>query len=180
MTKKFISILLLTAFLVGGFFCLPTQVRAEETSFKFIHITDTHIGSANGNKYTPAVVQDIITNYNDAGFVVHSGDITETGMPQEYEKYLQIMKPLQMPIYHIPGNHESRWTDAGKSYFRSYFGSTYTSWDYQGVHFVALDSSIAQGQHGSLDKEMLDWLRKDLEKIGENDPVVILPIIPYS
>lgn len=173
MTKKGITILLLTVFFVGVFYCSPSEVTAEDRNFRFIHITDTHIGSANGNKYTPAVVQDILTNFNDAAFVVHGGDITELGMPQEYEKYLSIVNPLKMPLYHVPGNHESRWTDAGKGYFRSYFGSTYTSWDYKGVHFIALDSSIPQGQHGSLDKEMLDWLKKDLERFGPNDPVVI-------
>ncbi|NLT96007.1 MAG: PQQ-binding-like beta-propeller repeat protein [Clostridia bacterium] len=173
MIKRSITIILLAVFFFGAFYCLPVEVSAGETSFRFIHITDTHVGSANGNKYTPAVVQDILTNFNDAGFVVHTGDVTEVGMPQEYEKYLAMIKPLPMPVYHIPGNHESRWTDAGKGYFRSYLGPTYTSWNYQGIHFVALDSSIAQGQNGSLDKAMLEWLKKDLAQIGPNDPVVI-------
>lgn len=173
MTNKRFIALLLTVLFVGILSGLPPKANAEDTSFKFIHITDTHIGSANGNKYTPAVVQDVLANYNDASFIVHSGDITELGMPQEYERYLEIMKPLQKPAYHVPGNHESRWTDAGKGYFRKYFGSTYTAWDYQGIHFVALDSSISQGQHGSLDKEMLLWLKNDLKNVNQSVPVVI-------
>jgi len=173
MTKKSSITLLLAVFFVGLLFGLPPKALAQGTNFKFIHITDTHIESANGNKYTPAVVQDILTNYNDAAFIVHGGDITELGMPREYERYLEMVKPLKMPIYHIPGNHESRWTDAGKGYFKSYFGSTYTSWDYQGIHFVALDTSIPQGQHGSLDKVMLEWLKKDLQKVDKSVPVVI-------
>ncbi|MGI6225405.1 MAG: PQQ-binding-like beta-propeller repeat protein [Peptococcales bacterium] len=173
MTKKRLLALLVTVVLVGILANLPYQIAAQETSFRFIHMTDTHIGSANGNKYTPAIVQDILVNYNDASFVVHSGDITETGMPQEYERYLQIIQPLQKNFYHVPGNHESRWTDAGLSYFRKYFGSTYTSWDYQGLHFVALDSSISQGQHGSLDKAMLNWLKNDLKNVDPSTPVVI-------
>ena len=174
MTKKIFIAFLMTVLFVGVLYVLPQKVNAQETtSFKFIHITDTHIGSANGNKYSPAIVQDILTNYQDAGFIVHGGDITELGMPQEYQHYLEIIKPLKQPIYYLPGNHESRWTDAGKGYFKSFFGPTYTSWDYQGVHFIALDTSIAQGQHGSLDKEMLEWLKKDLAKVEKTVPVIM-------
>jgi len=173
MAKKNIIILLLAVFLAGVSFSLPLEADAQDSNFRFIHITDTHIGSANGNKYSPAIVQDILTNYSDAGFIVHGGDLTELGMPQEYQRYLEIMKPLKQPIYHIPGNHESRWTDAGKGYFKSLIGSTYTSWDYQGLHFIALDTSIPQGQHGSLDKEMLEWLKKDLKDVNQSTPVVI-------
>ena len=172
--KKIISVLVFLTFFLGIF---PTSgVLAETdnpTGFKFIHWTDTHIGHGPGNTNTSLVVSDILANHNDAAFLVHGGDVTEFGLPSQYEYYLNLVKPLTMPLYHTLGNHESRWTDAGKSIYKKYIGEPYASWNYQGVHFITLDSTITQGQHGHLDKAMLAWLKKDLANIDKNMPIII-------
>ncbi|MFZ7103469.1 MAG: PQQ-binding-like beta-propeller repeat protein [Peptococcaceae bacterium] len=174
MSKKqlFIVQVLLLAAVVVLFFSVP--VFAAQDSFKFIHLTDTHIGSGPGNKYTPAIIADIAQNFGDVQFLVHGGDITELGLPTEYQAYKEMLKNLDKPFYYVPGNHESRWTDAGKAIFQSNMGKTYDAWDFQGVHFVALDTSIALSQNGHLEKQMLEWLKNDLNKVDKSTPVIII------
>lgn len=174
MKKRLLTCLLLFVFIIGTLLPLPAKGSDPASNgFTFIHITDTHIGSAAGNKNTPRVLQELLKNYRHAAFLVNGGDLTELGTPQEYAYYKELMAPLQMPLYHTPGNHESRWIDAGKSYFKKYFGMAYHSWNYQGIHFVALDSSMANGQHGHFEKQMLEWLKGDLAKTGKTTPVII-------
>lgn len=151
----------------------PAADSPPANGFTFLHLTDTHLGSGVGNKNTPPVLEAILRNYPNAAFMVHTGDMTELGQPQEYEAYKLAIESLPFPVYNTPGNHESRWTDAGKGYFRNYLGSPYTSWDYQGIHFVTLDSSVAKGQNGHLDKQMLAWLQKDLRGVSKTTPVIL-------
>lgn len=153
---------------------LPLQaVENTSEAFTFIHLTDPHIGSGAGNKYSPAVIDDILQNYPTIAFMVNTGDISELGRPEEYQAYRQLISAFTAPCYHTPGNHESRWIDAGKGYFKEYFGACYTSWNYGGIHFVTLDSSIAKGQNGHLDKQMLSWLQKDLRTVSKTTPVIL-------
>lgn len=173
--KKFLCILLLATLgfsTIGTLFSYPAWSSHHE-SFSFAFFTDPHVGSGLGNKNMPLVVKDILENQSNLAFAVNGGDITELGMPNQYQEYLQMIKPLTMPIYHTLGNHESRWSDAGKGIFKSFFGELYSSWDYQGVHFIILDTSIARGQHGHLEKKMLEWLKQDLASTGKTKPIII-------
>lgn len=150
---------------------LVTTVHAGDQGFRFVHMTDTHIGHAPGHMYTTQMVAELLAD--DVSFLVHGGDVTETGAPSQYQLFLEMVAPVPVPIYYTPGNHESRWTDAGKSHFRNYLGQPYQAWDYAGVHFVTLDTSVAMGQHGHLDKAMLTWLQNDLAQLADDTPVVI-------
>lgn len=168
--KKLLSL----AFLVVVLLLIPyTSLGSSNEPFSFIHFTDTHIGYYLGNQNTSLVFADIKTNFPQTSFYVHGGDLTELGMPKEYETYQKLSSVLGTNIYHTPGNHESRWVDAGKGYFQRFFGKTYTSWNYGGIHFVTLDSSIPKGQNGHFDRAMLAWLKKDLEKLPSNTPIVL-------
>jgi len=152
---------------------LTAAPAANASSFTFVHLTDLHLGSGIGDKNSPAVVKDILSAYPEAAFLVSGGDMTELGLPQEYQAYQSLLSSFTGPVYHMPGNHESRWTDAGKSYFKKYLGPTYTSWNYGGVHFATLDSSIAKGQNGHFEKEMLAWLKKDLSALPKGTPIIL-------
>lgn len=159
------------------FTLLPLKYAEAATTapsvFTFIHFTDPHFGSGVGNKNAVPVLSDIKEEFADAAFLVNTGDMTEFGLPPEYEAYLDYLKPLSLAVHNTPGNHESRWADAGKSYFRQYLGQPYSSWDYGGLHFVTLDTSLAKGQNGHLEAYMLSWLKQDLAKINKNTPVII-------
>lgn len=171
MKKRFSIFLILVSLLL----LFSSQVLASETNgrFHFIHFTDAHLGSGVGNKNMPLGVEDIKNNFSYASFLVGGGDQVEFGTPKEYEYYKSLINPLEMNKYYIPGNHEARWTDAGKGYFKRYFNHPYLSWDYEGIHFVALDSTIAKSQHGHLEKQMLMWLTEDLKKVEKEMPIVL-------
>src|SRR5690348_11969552 len=40
--------------------------------------------------------------------VIITGDCTDKGKPEEYQRLKEILSPLKMPVYLIPGNHDDR------------------------------------------------------------------------
>ncbi len=148
--------------------------------FLFVTLTDTHVGSGSGNRGTGAVVSDIASLPNQPVFGVHGGDVTELGTAAQYDQYRSLTAPLKFPVYHVPGNHDARWYDAGKAGFQSRFGRPYRSFDYGGYHFILLDTSVNAETHGHLDPGLLAWLAADLRRTGPQTPVLVFSHHPLG
>jgi outer membrane protein assembly factor BamB len=156
------------------FFPLKYAWAADVSPFQFLIVTDSHLGDSGANRNTPRVVSDMTGKYPGAAFAVHMGDITETGDSAEYQIYQSLFSGLPYPIYLTMGNHESRWNDPAHQRFTQITGQPPTqSWDYGGIHFVMLDSSIPKGQNGHLSRQDLAWLTADLAGIAPDTPVVL-------
>lgn len=157
------------------------EVLVEEapfSSFDFACIADVHapVGSAN----LAAAINDINTNVLPS-FTIDLGDMTSHGKQSEYDKYISDIAALNGPLYLMPGNHENRWWNSnGKSDYYDNFGSPYRSFDYNGVHFVVLDTTIYLSNDGKVTKEQLDWLKQDLAAIPDGTPVMLFGHHPFT
>src|SRR3954462_11181623 len=109
----FISLLLLVA----------VVLHAQIKSFRFIHISYTHIGSPNGlaEEDLRRTVSDI-NQMNDVAFVVITGDITELGTDAQLALAKQILDNLKVKYYIIPRNHDTGWSESGGDHYTSTFG----------------------------------------------------------
>jgi outer membrane protein assembly factor BamB len=174
MKKLILTLSFCTALLIL-FLPLKNACAAEEvTPFQFLIVTDSHLGDSGANRNTPRVFNDMLGKYPGAAFMVHMGDIAETGDLAEYQIHQSLTANLPFPLYQTMGNHESRWNDPTHQRFSSITGQSPTqSWDYGGVHFVMLDSSIPKGQNGHLSRQDLVWLTAELAGIAPDTPVVI-------
>ena len=116
-------------------------LQAQIKSFRFIHISDTHIGSPNGEAEEDLrrTVRDI-NQMNDVAFVIITGDITELGTDRELEVAKRILDSLHVKYYIIPGNHDSGWSESGGVSFTRIFGYDKFSFDYNGVRFIGCAS----------------------------------------
>jgi len=149
-------------------------VCARAADFTFIHISDTHFGAGNNAEIDAAMFAEINKLNPKPAFVVNTGDICEKGTPEEYAQFQEAVKNLACPMYIAPGNHDVRWNPLGKEGFTTGAKSPlYQSWDYEGVHFVTLDATVLLEHWGHISQDQLDWLAKDLEKVGPDRPVVI-------
>lgn len=159
----------------------PAAAEASPpAAFTFIHVTDTHVGSSEGNKNTPRVFDEIAQLPEKPAFIIHGGDESETGAAPQYDLLAEFERRAGVPVFHVPGNHDARWSDAGKAGFTGRFGAKYRSFDHQGVHFVLLDTSIDAETHGHVDRSMLDWLAADLRQVGPDRPVLIFAHHPLA
>src|SRR5215475_12630911 len=127
MKKLIILLVFLQAFLL----------QAQVKSFRFIHISDTHIGSPNGGAEEDLrrTVRDI-NQMNDVAFVIITGDITELGTDRELETAKRILDSLRIKYYIIPGNHDSGWSESGGVSFTRIFGYDKFTFDHNGIRFI--------------------------------------------
>jgi len=84
--------------------------------FQFALVTDTHVGGATGADDLRRTVEDI-NNLPAIDFVILSGDVTEFGSDEELRLAKQILDSLDKPLYIVPGNHDSNWSESGANSF---------------------------------------------------------------
>ena len=94
-----------------------------------------------------------------------TGDLTENGMPAEYERVGKLLAPLPMPIHMLPGNHDD---GALMSAHFPGAGSKAEPWSYSTrlgpLRLVACDTTVPGQDGGSLDARRLARLAKELER----------------
>ncbi|MBA4408930.1 MAG: PQQ-binding-like beta-propeller repeat protein [Bacteroidota bacterium] len=108
-------------------------------SFRFAHVTDTHIGGSTATDDLIRTVDDI-NRQADIDFVILSGDITEFGCDQELLEAKEIISKLNKPFYVLPGNHDSKWSESGNNSFVRIFGAEGFSFEKNGYLFIGTAS----------------------------------------
>ena len=105
-------------------------------------------------------------------FVMHTGDHVHLSKMAEFDTAKQIMGTIKTDrTFNVPGEHDV-FVDHGKRYLQMFGrgsrGSGYYSFDYKGVHFLALANvQQAEGEGGLtglglLGPEQLAFIKKDL------------------
>jgi hypothetical protein len=107
------------------------------------------------------------------GDTVYGYDDTPQELTAEYDAFTRLARHAGVPLFNAPGNHEIHGekpcTDTNpEEQFKSRFGALYGSFDYWGVHFIALDTeqcghTTSDPSVQVIDGDQLDWLKKDLE-----------------
>ncbi|MFI5611868.1 PQQ-binding-like beta-propeller repeat protein [Amycolatopsis sp. NPDC051903] len=154
---------------------------ARGGGLRFAAVSDTHVNttSPQSTAWLTLVYQSIARREPD--LVLHSGDITDTGLPDEYEQYGTVVPDaLRGRIHYSPGNHETRWDPSAKEEFHGHFGPTPYSFDAGGVHFVGFDPTQVLQEPGHYGPAGLDWLDRDLRGTRPGTPVVLFQHFPFG
>ncbi len=110
-----------------------------------------------------------------------TGDLVEEGTAAEYERLVDLLAPLAMPLYAIPGNHDTR---AGlRAAFAGLPGEDrdfvqYTVDDHA-VRLIALDTLIPGEPGGELCAARLDWLEARLAEALEAPTMILMHHPPF-
>jgi hypothetical protein len=172
-------------------------VAEPRADFTFVQISDSHIG------FDHAPNTDVTGTYEQAvarinalpqrpAFVVHTGDHVHLSTPDEFDTVKQITGTIKTDrTFHVPGEHDV-FVDDGKLYRRFFgrgsHGSGYYSFDYKGVHFLALanvqaseaETNGAAGANGlgKLGAEQIAWVKRDLKHVSADTPLVVFGHVP--
>jgi outer membrane protein assembly factor BamB len=150
-------------------------------SLRFAMVTDTHVGlPPSGLAERVSLVYAAIARLAP-DFVLHCGDITDTGMPAEYDRYqAAVPAALRGRIRHVPGNHEVRWDPSAKDVYRAHFGAAPYSFDAAGIHFTAFDVTQPLLEPGHCGMAGLDWLARDLGGLAPGTPALLFQHFPVG
>ncbi len=116
--------------------------------------------------------------------VVLTGDLVDAGTEPEYEHLRDLLEPLAMPVYVIPGNHDER--EALRRIFSHHDylprDGRFLNYVVEGypVRLIALDTVIPGEPGGRIDDEQLDWLAARLDEARETPTVILMHHPPFE
>jgi outer membrane protein assembly factor BamB len=173
MKKVYLCILLLLVVL---------SAFAQMSSFRFVFISDTHIGSPDGSAEEDLrrTVADI-NQLNGVAFVVLTGDITELGTNAELLLAKKLLDSLKIPYYIIPGNHDTGWSETGGLGFSKIFGDDKFYFKHNGIHFIGCASGpYVRMSDGHVPRHHMNWMKDKLKNISKDEPVMFLNHYPLD
>ena len=116
--------------------------------------------------------------------VLATGDLVESGAPDEYRRLRELLAPLTMPLYVIPGNHDNR-----AALCAGFRGHDYLPRAGEPVHYavedfavrlIALDTVIPGADGGTLDDRELEWLDTVLSAAPGRPTLVLMHHPPIT
>ncbi|UCG53233.1 MAG: metallophosphoesterase [Candidatus Latescibacterota bacterium] len=182
----------------------------KRKNFMFAYISDSHIQFITGGGFVRNWDRGLIRAVAETNllqpkpdFVVFGGDLAQLGMKEELDHGAEMLAKLDYKTYCVMGEHDY-YLDLGE-YWSKLYGPHYYSWDHKGVHFVTLNSILTyddwtherwptaeqrmlemagldnpNGSPFMVGKKQLDWLRKDLEKVKKETPIVVFSHSPIQ
>lgn len=179
---------------------VPDAAVAADT-FSFVHFTDIHIQpelhAAEGSRRCIARINALKPDFAICGgdLVFDACAVSKPRANQVFDLYAETIKPLQVPVHTIIGNHDVFGISTnggvtpsdpmyGKRMFEDRIGPLYSSFDHRGWHFVMLDS-IRNGTPGrefigQISEEQIAWLRNDLASMKPGSKLVVVTHIPLA
>lgn len=154
--------------------------------FRFVQISDSHIGfnkpaNSDVTGTLRAAVDRILAEQSAADFLIHTGDLTHSSKPAEFDTVEQILTGTKRKLFYVPGEHDTS-VDDGKSYLERYgkgtAGSGWYSFDHRGVHFIGLVNVVALEGMGRLGQDQIAWLKRDVASLSSSTPIVLFAHIP--
>jgi 3',5'-cyclic-AMP phosphodiesterase len=158
------------------------------SGLRFVQVSDSHIGfdkpaNTDVTGTLRASIARIKAESEVPAFILHTGDLTHLSKESEFDTLQQVMSEASLPVFYVPGEHDVL-EDDGKSYLRRFGrdtqGGGWHSFDRGGAHFIGLVNvlNLKAGGLGSLGREQIEWLEKDVKRLKSSTPIVVFAHIP--
>lgn len=164
-SKRFRLILITAIILIAAAACFAnseSDLPLTRPPIRFAIIGD-RTGSAVAGVYE-GIVSEVEQLRPD--FVMTVGDLIQgytedtVTLNAQWDEYFSIIKPLTMPIYITPGNHDIT-TDKALPTYEKRVGKPYYSFNVRNCHFIVLDVTRCDSS-ADFPQAEYDWLVKDL------------------
>lgn len=155
------------------------------------HISDFHVFAdapetslvrADIAEVARTVVADMVAHQPKFDAVVFTGDLADGGSEADYALLKDILAPLDMPIFVVPGNHDTR-TGLSAAFEDTvpFEQGPYLNYHAQigDLRILALDTLVAGKVHGALDQSQLDWLAGHLATRSRGPTVIAMHHPPF-
>ena len=192
-----------------GLFWKPVQSEANNSldfglakqtipdSFKFLQASDTHISESSIDRMDK--LRSIVDSVKP-DMVIITGDLVKDALrvnEAEAEKYYDLFakesSKIKCRLWLVPGNHEifgierhlslvsSKNPMYGRNMYRHYFGPDYYSFNFGGIHFIALNSLDFEDlfYYGHIDSVQMEWLKRDVALVPLSVPIVTFQHVPF-
>lgn len=168
------------------------QTAPKSGEFTFIDLADTQAKSEDEAILSAQTLEKALQTVDNAQFVVHNGDIVDTGTKEEQWNWLlghSQESLLNTTIVPSAGNHE----DENYAFYEHFNINTpagsatetgaYYSYDYSNAHFIVLNTNENSEKYANFSEDQVEWLKKDAtaaKKAGSTWIIVNIHKGPYT
>ncbi|MEO1430779.1 MAG: 3',5'-cyclic-AMP phosphodiesterase [Cyanobacteria bacterium J06633_8] len=158
----------------------------EVSTITIAQITDTHLFASEQKQFLGmpttesfhAVIEGLKKLREELDLLLLTGDLSGDGTPQSYSNLQNLLSPLFLPSYWLPGNHDdfaimNEVLNLGLVSRRKCF-------ERGGWNFVLLDSSVKNEVQGYLRGETLEWLDLQLSMTADKPTAIALHHPPFK
>jgi len=115
--------------------------------------------------------------------VLATGDLVDIGHPDEYRHLRELLAPLPMPVYLIPGNHDRReplLAEFGDHAYLPRHGSfLHYALEQYPLRLIGLDTLVVGKGGGLMCEERLAWLASRLEEAPARPTMIFMHHAPF-
>ncbi len=146
---------------------------AEKETLRVALISDSHLWLSDASDE----VADV--NNRNVDFVIHCGDLTDTGTAKEYEWSRDVLQSLNYPYVALIGNHDFLGT--GDQAYSEMYGEMNFSFIAGRVKFVCLNTNATEYDYIAAVPN-LDWMEEETTKDSArfDRTIVIMHAPPYN
>lgn len=160
--------------------------------FLLAQLSDLHIGTRGGLAYgvvdtagmLSACVRDLEALERKPDAAIISGDLTDHGRAEEYALLRELLAPLTMPLYLMPGNHDERAALCAAFPDHRYLCQSNEFIQYaideHPLRIVALDTVIPGASSGELCEKRIAWLDRTLAQAPAKATAVFMHHPPFK
>jgi 3',5'-cyclic AMP phosphodiesterase CpdA len=155
------------------------------------HISDFHVFSRrpetkmvrlDAAAVARRVAEDIARFTPALDAVMFTGDLTDGGSAEDYALLADILAPVRVPVFMVPGNHDKRaalrTAFAGRLPFEDGRFLNYEA-RLGDLRILALDTLIEGRVEGALERESLDWLAGKLAQARAEPSLILMHHPPF-
>jgi len=113
--------------------------------------------------------------------VLVSGDVSDDGSAESYDRFKSLVAPLGLPVHVIPGNHDAR-EPMRAAFAEGLPANGPLNWSRKigGIHLIGLDTLVEGKGLGTLSSESLSFLQRALSAAGGAPVLLALHHPPFA
>lgn len=145
----------------------------DQGTLRVAFISDTHLWLSDARDQ----VEDV--NRRDVDFVIHCGDLTDTGTSKEFEWSREILQKLNVPYVALIGNHDFLGT--GNQSYEVMYGDMDFSFIAGRIKFVCLNTNATEYDYLAAVPNF-DFMEEEMSKDGDKfeRTVLVMHAPPFS
>jgi len=165
-----------------------SAIHTSTDPIRVLHVTDPHLfadsDSSLRGTVTHSSLRDVLSHIQrsdwNANMVALTGDLIQDDSREAYERFSELMRPLGLPVYCVPGNHDVR------EFMKDSLASPEFYYCESVLHgnwlIAGIDSCINDDAAGHIDDQEMERLEKLLNETTAEHVLICLhhPPLPVG
>lgn len=151
----------------------------------FANAPETSVVRADAADAARKVIADIAAFNPKIEAIMFTGDLTDGGSTEDYALLADILAPIDVPIFVVPGNHDKR--EGLRAMFKEklpFRPGPFLNYEaqFRDIRILALDTLLDGKVHGELDPTQLAWLQGKLASPSKELTLILMhhPAFPSA